>query len=189
MGSWVLEVKIIDVYLPSKSKVTARGDICPLFYYPNMAFKERVKELLDQGLDTYPHLFLIDFSVGADQKINVVLDGDQGVTLQDCIDISRAIEHQLDREEFDFALEVASAGATAPLKLPRQYTKNIGRTLSVQTAEQKVEAELVHADQTHILLRWQAREPKPIGKGKHTVDKEWNVPISEIIEGKVIIKF
>jgi ribosome maturation factor RimP len=154
-----------------------------------MTFKERVQELLNQGLETHPHLFLIDFTVGADQKINVVLDGDQGVTLQDCMDISRAIEHQLDREEFDFALEVASAGATAPLKLARQYAKNIGRTLLVQTADQKVEAELVEADESTILLRWQAREPKPIGKGKHTVEKEWNVPISEIIEAKVIIKF
>ena len=154
-----------------------------------MTFKERVQELLNQGLETHPHLFLIDFTVGADQKINVVLDGDQGVTLQDCMDISRAIEHQLDREEFDFALEVASAGATAPLKLARQYAKNIGRTLSVQTADQKVEAELVEADESTILLRWQAREPKPVGKGKHTVEKEWNVPISEIIEAKVIIKF
>jgi ribosome maturation factor RimP len=154
-----------------------------------MTFKERVQELLNQGLETHPHLFLIDFTIGADQKINVVLDGDQGVTLQDCMDISRAIEHQLDREEFDFALEVASAGATAPLKLARQYVKNIGRTLSVQTADQKVEAELVEADESTILLRWQAREPKPVGKGKHTVEKEWNVPISEIIEAKVIIKF
>ena len=154
-----------------------------------MTFKERVQELLNQGLETHPNLFLIDFTVGADQKINVVLDGDQGVTLQDCMDISRAIEHQLDREEFDFALEVASAGATAPLKLARQYVKNIGRTLSVQTADQKVEAELVEADESTILLRWQAREPKPVGKGKHTVEKEWNVPISEIIEAKVIIKF
>ena len=154
-----------------------------------MTFKERVQELLNQGLETHPHLFLIDFTVGADQKINVVLDGDQGVTLQDCMDISRAIEHQLDREEYDFALEVASAGATAPLKLARQYVKNIGRTLSVQTADQKVEAELVEADESTILLRWQAREPKPVGKGKHTVEKEWNVPISEIIEAKVIIKF
>ena len=154
-----------------------------------MNLKSKVEQLLNAALEAHPALFLIDFRVGADNAIKVVLDGDQGVTLQDCIDISRAIEHQLDREEFDFALEVASAGATAPLKLPRQYTKNIGRTLSVQTAEQKVEAELVHADQTHILLRWQAREPKPIGKGKHTVDKEWNVPISEIIEAKVIIKF
>lgn len=145
--------------------------------------------MLNQGLETHPHLFLIDFTVGVDQKINVVLDGDQGVTLQDCMDISRAIEHQLDREEFDFALEVASAGATAPLKLARQYVKNIGRTLSVQTADQKVEAELVQADESTILLRWQAREPKPVGKGKHTVEKEWNVPISEIIEAKVIIKF
>ena len=105
-----------------------RGLESPLFIQ-NMAFKERVKELLEEGLSEHPSLFLIDFSISADYKISVVIDGDEGVILQDCIDVSRSVENNLDREEQDFSLEVASAGATSPLKLPRQYRKNIGRNL------------------------------------------------------------
>ena len=85
----------------------------PLFIQ-KMDFKSKVKDLLEEGLAEHPELFLIDFSISADYKISVVIDGDNGVNLQDCIDVSRSIEHNLDREEQDFSLEVASAGATAP---------------------------------------------------------------------------
>jgi ribosome maturation factor RimP len=57
----------------------------------------------------------------------LLLDGDNGVLVDDCIFISRAIEHNLDREEQDFSLEVTSCGATSPLQFPRQYNKHIGR--------------------------------------------------------------
>ncbi|MPT34683.1 MAG: ribosome assembly cofactor RimP, partial [Flavobacterium sp.] len=77
-----------------------------------MAFKDKVSALLDEGLSQKPSLFLIDLTITDTYKIIVTLDGDNGVSLQDCIDISRAIEHNLDREEQDFLLEVASAGAS-----------------------------------------------------------------------------
>ena len=94
-----------------------------------MIFKEKVSELLSEGLKDKPSVFLIDLAITDAFKIIVTLDGDNGVSLQDCIDISRAIEHNLDREEQDFALEVASVGVGSPLKMVRQYIKNIGRTL------------------------------------------------------------
>lgn len=145
--------------------------------------------MLNKALEEHPALFLIDFTVGGDNAIKVVLDGDQGVTLQDCMDVSRAIEHNLDREEEDFALEVASAGATSPLKLPRQYKKNIGRKLKVRTNSEELEGTLVQADEHTITLEWKAREPKPVGKGKVTVQKNRDIPFSEIQEAKVILKF
>ena len=94
-----------------------------------MPFKDIVSELLQHALTQREDLFLIDFTVGSDNRIKVVLDGDKGINLKDCMDVSRAIEHNLDREEEDFSLEVTSAGATEPLQLPRQYKKNVGRTL------------------------------------------------------------
>lgn len=151
--------------------------------------KEKVESLLNKALEEHPALFLIDFTVGGDNAIKVVLDGDQGVSLQDCMDVSRAIEHNLDREEEDFALEVASAGATSPLKLPRQYKKNIGRKLKVRTNSEELEGTLVQADEHTITLEWKAREPKPVGKGKVTVQKNRDIPFSEIQEAKVILKF
>lgn len=154
-----------------------------------MTFKEKVKHQLDQALQERPSLFLIDFSISDTCKISITLDGDNGVNLQDCIDVSRAIEQNLDREEQDFSLEVASAGATSPLKLPRQYKKNIGRKLKVSTAEEKIEATITEVNDTGIVLEWSAREPKQIGKGKETVQKRAEVKFEDIKEAIVIITF
>ena len=154
-----------------------------------MAFKEKVIELLNEGLKEKPSVFLIDLTIDNSNKIMVTLDGDNGVTLQDCIDISRAIEHNLDREEQDFSLEVASAGVSTPLKLVRQYKKNIGRTLKVKTLSETIEAELEAVDETKITLTWSAREPKKIGKGKETVIKKAEIPYAEIKEAIVTINF
>ncbi len=158
-------------------------------FYRIMTFKEKVHQLLQVGLEEKPDLFLIELSVNEANKILVTLDGDQGVQLQDCIDISRAIEHNLDREEHDFALEVASVGVGSPLKLVRQYIKNIGRTLIVKLATSTIEAELIAANESHITLAWEAREPKKIGKGKETVQKEQQIPYTEIKEAIVTVTF
>lgn len=153
-------------------------------------FRDIVESLLQEGLNQRSDLFLIDFEVNDNNAIKVVIDGDNGVLVEDCMFISRAIEHNLDRDEVDFSLEVTSAGATSDLIDPRQYKKNIGRTLNVKTASgDKYEAELVSADQDSIALTWKTREPKPVGKGKVTVTKEVNLSYEEIKQAKVKIKF
>ena len=154
-----------------------------------MAFKDKVGELLSDGLKEKPSVFLIDLTITDSFKIIVTLDGDDGVSLQDCIDISRAIEHNLDREEQDFSLEVASAGVSSPLRHLRQYKKNIGRTLIVKTGNETIEAKLAEANDQSITLEWQAREPKKVGKGKETVQKSVQVPYAEIKEAIVTITF
>ena len=160
----------------------------PLFI-KNMTFKEKVNTLLMEALEERPTLFLIDLTITDASKIIINLDDDNGVVLQDCIDVSRAIESKLDREEQDFSLEVASVGVGSPLKLVRQYKKNIGRTLIVTTNAEKIEAELVDANEDFIILSWKAREPKKVGKGKETVQKEQQIPYTEIKEAVVTVTF
>ena len=160
----------------------------PLFI-KNMTFKEQVEQLLHQSLEDKPGIFLIDLSISDSYKIIVTLDGDNGVALQDCIDITRAIEPNLDRETIDFALEVASVGVGSPLKLVRQYVKNIGRTLIVKLTDETIEAELQAADDDKITLTWQAREPKKIGKGKETVTKTKEIPYQDIKQAVVTVNF
>jgi ribosome maturation factor RimP len=154
-----------------------------------MTFKDKVNDLLTQVLIDKPSVFLIDLTITDSFKIIVNLDGDNGVVLQDCIDVSRAIEGNLDREEQDFSLEVASVGVGSPLKLVRQYKKNVGRTLIVKLETQTIEAELVEANDNFIILSWEAREPKKIGKGKETVQKRQEIPYTEIKEAIVTVTF
>ena len=153
-------------------------------------FKESVKQLLDDALAEREDLFLIDFEVSPDHRIKIVVDGDNGVLVEDCMFLSRAIEHNLDREEEDFSLEVLSAGATAPFTNKRQYKKNVGRTLLVKTtADETIEGKLAEADDERIRLEWKAREPKPVGKGKVTVKKQAEISYDSISKAQVVIKF
>ena len=151
--------------------------------------QDKVENLLKEAFQENNSLFLIDLNVSKDNKISVVIDGDNGVSVNDCIAVSRKVEHNLDRDEEDFSLEVSSAGVSEPLHLERQYRKNLGRKLQVITNNEKIEATLTEVDQNGIKLNWKAREPKPVGKGKHTVQKEVVLPYSEITSAKVMITF
>jgi ribosome maturation factor RimP len=152
-------------------------------------FKNTVKELLNTALEERQDLFLIDFNVNEANHIKVLLDGDNGVLVEDCMFVSRAIEHNLDREEQDFSLEVMSAGATSPLVNKRQYKRHIKRTIEVKTASNTYEGILANVTDDEILLEWKAREPKPVGKGKVTVKKQANIAYGDILEAKIMIKF
>ena len=154
-----------------------------------MAFKEKVKSLLNETLAEYPSLFLIDLNINDSNKISITLDGDTGVQLQDCINISKAIDANLDREEEDFSLEVASAGVSLPLKLVRQYNKNIGRTLKIKTETKTIEALLLEVSEDNITVEWSSREPKKIGKGKETVLHNEKIAFADILEAIVTITF
>ena len=151
--------------------------------------QKRVKELVDEALAENASLFLLDLNFGADNSIKVIVDGDTGVPLSECIRISRNVEHNLDREAEDFSLEVTTPNITDPLVNLRQYNKNKDRTLLVITDEGKFEGKLVAVNEKEITLHWKAREPKPIGKGKVTVEKQQTIPLSEIKQAKVKIIF
>lgn len=153
-------------------------------------FKEKVTQLVTEALAQEPSLFLIDLSIGENNHIKVIVDGDKGVSVKDCIAISRGVEHNLDREEQDFSLEVTSAGVSQPLTIPRQFIKNTGRKLKVKTQDGRtIEGELTSANDTSCTLQWKTREPKPVGKGKVTVQKEETLDYSNIVEAKVMINF
>ncbi len=152
--------------------------------------KEKVEGLLAKALEENQKLFLIDLQIDSSNSIKVIIDGDEGVSVSDCVFVSRAIEHNIDRDELDFSLEVASAGATSPLVMPRQYFKNIGKTLEVKIIDgQTLEGELTEVTDTGIQLIWKSREPKPVGKGKITVDKSANIDFDNIKESRVKIIF
>lgn len=164
------------------------GDVSPLFLYLRMN-QEKVRELLQEALQENESLYLIDLQFLANSKIKVIVDGDSGVQLNECVRISRKIEHNLDREEEDFSLEVTTPDISHPLMVKRQYVKNVNRILKVKTETEEFEGTLTEVTDENITLQWKAREPKPIGKGKHTVDKTVTLVYEDIKEAKVKIIF
>ena len=164
-----------------------KGTKSPLFLYFKM--NEKIKDLLEEALAVNESLYLISFEISTNNRIQIVIDGDQGVPLNECIRISRSIENNIDREVYDFSLEVSTPDIAHPIKVKRQYVKNINRILKVTTAAENFEGTLVEATDDAIVLKWKTREPKPIGKGKVTVDKTATLLHTEIKEAKVKILF
>ena len=148
-----------------------------------------LKDIVDEALALNESLYLIELSISVNNKVQVVVDGDNGVSLSECMRISRVINDNFDREVEDFSLEVTTPDIAHPLKVKRQYIKNLNRILKVKTAEEELEGTLVSADEETIVLQWKAREPKLVGKGKVTVDKVVTLEYNEIKEAKVKILF
>lgn len=146
----------------------------------------KVKQLIEEAIAENPSLFLIDWKITPDDKIVILADGDEGLSVEDIVRISRYVEHNLDREECDFALEVSSPGVGSNLTMPRQFVKNIGRTLEATLNDKVMEGEIVEADEEGVTIFWEAREPKPVGKGKITVEHEEKINYADI--KKAIIK-
>jgi ribosome maturation factor RimP len=155
-----------------------------------MEFRKKIEELLNNFLEERKDLFLIDLKFSAGDDITVILDGDNGVSLQDCLDASRAIEFNMDREDHDFSLQMMSAGLSEPLSSERQFRKNIGRDLDILMNDStKIEGELAKVDDEKITLILRYRKPKEVGKGKVDVEEEKEIPYSEIKKALVAIKF
>jgi ribosome maturation factor RimP len=149
----------------------------------------KVRDLIDEALALNETLYLVDVSISSNNKIQITIDGDNGVPLSECVRISRSVDNSFDREEEDFSLEVTTPDISHPLKLKRQYIKNIGRILKVKLAEEELEGTLVVANEENVVLTWKAREPKPVGKGKVTVEKTATLDYKDIKEAKVKIVF
>ena len=155
-----------------------------------MDFRAKVEQLVHEFLETRKDLYLVDLKISAGDDVTVILDGDEGLSLQDCLDASRAIEFNLDREEHDFSLQVMSPGLSEPLKLPRQFKKNMGREIEVLlNSDEKIQGEVVAVDDEKVTIVLRYRRPKLIGKGKEDVVENKEIPYADIKKALVVIKF
>jgi ribosome maturation factor RimP len=111
-----------------------------------MISKEVILKMVEEKLsDT---MFIVEVTVGLGNAISVIIDSDQGLSIDKCIEMSRHIEHQFDREVEDFSLEVSSPGLTQPFRVLRQYHKNLGKEVEILTAKgEKLTGVLKSADE------------------------------------------
>jgi ribosome maturation factor RimP len=136
-----------------------------------------VKDVLE-GSDKY----LVNMKITPDNRIFVDLDGDNGINIDDCIEVSRAIENSLNRDEEDFELNVSSAGADSPLKMPRQYRRHVGRELSVEPFEgAKVEGVLTEAGDSQFTIKTKGSKKEP--------SKELTFAYEDVKTARVLIRF
>lgn len=108
-------------------------------------------------LKNQPQYFLVEIKVKPTNNVKVFLDGDQGITIEKCISINRPLYKLIEEAKLfpndDFSLEVSSPGLDEPLKLFRQYVKNVGRLVEVLLKDgQKVEGKLVEVNESSMVV-------------------------------------
>lgn len=157
-----------------------------------MISKDLVRTLVNERIEELNNgLFIVDLSVSAANVIHVELDKHQGgVSVNDCMSVSRNVEHNLDREEEDFELHVSSAGLDKPFRILPQYLKNIGKTVKVVLKDgTKLEGELKSATDNEIIIET-SRMEKPEGKKKkELIVEQHEFPMTQIKETKIVISF
>jgi ribosome maturation factor RimP len=139
-------------------------------------------------LEDNTELFLVSLKIKTTNNIKVYVDGDNGITVENCIRINRKLYKLIEEKgmypEGDFSLEISSPGVDEPLKLYRQYKKNIGRNVEVVFADDtKQEGKLFEATETDILIETTE------GKGKKAVTQQVLIPLANIKKAVVQIKF
>lgn len=150
---------------------------------------EQIKKLTDEKLEGTTN-FIVDISIKPGNKITILLDNDNGVSIGDCVAMSRHVEFSLDRETEDFELNVMSPGLTEPFKILRQYEKYINKEVDVVTKEnKKLTGKLLSANNEGIVLEVQTKEKVEGKKSKQTIINNIPLTFNQIKETKVVISF
>lgn len=158
-----------------------------------MDLKEKIKELTQASL-TNPAHFLVDVIVSKHKpmKFTVILDGDNGITIDDCASVSRSVNNSLESlVEDQYSLEISTPGLDHPLKLRRQYEKNKGRKLKVHlTSKAIVLGTLQQIEGEKMMIEAEVKEGLPAGKaGKKIETKAMEIPFAEIEKAFVTVSF
>lgn len=187
---YFLIIEFVAIFAPrNRKKLEGGHKKSPILLVKILITQEQILTLANNHLKD-GSVFVTGIKINSDNSIQVFIDGDNGVTIADCVALSRTIEGNLNRDQLDFSLDVSSHGAVAPLVMPRQYNKHIGRTLEVKLKNSdKVEGILTEISETNFVLEYTTRENKPIGKGKINVVKQTSVNFSEIKEAKIKLKY
>ncbi len=154
-----------------------------------MITRESVERLIEEKIEG-TDMFIVDVNVRPGNVIDVTLDSDSGITIEACTEVHRHLLHEMDREVEDYSLEVSSPDLSKPLKVTRQYMKNVGRDLAVKKHDKsKIEGELLAATESGITLKTAQKEEVPGKKGKKLVEREINLEYADIAETKIMIRF
>ena len=146
-----------------------------------------VENKLNELLSELPGYFLVETSVKPTNNIKVFVDADQGAAIDQLSKINRALYKWVEENLFpngDFSIEVSSPGLDEPLKLDRQYLKNIGRMMEIVLKNGlKKEGKLISVSENEIVVEEEQGKRKKKEVIQHIILKE------EIKTTKVQIKF
>ena len=149
---------------------------------------EEIEKFVSDFIRQWPEVFLVEVKCSATHQIMVVLDADNGITIDTCTTVNRALYRFIEERSLfvddNFSLEVTSPGLGKPLKMYRQYLKNIGRKVEIELADgTKLEGTLTQVNEQELTLEQQE------GKGKKAIMKITTILFDQIKRTTVLITF
>lgn len=149
---------------------------------------EKIEEFINDFIRKWPEIFLAEVKIAPGNKVTVLMDSDKGLTIENCTVINKALYHYIEESSLfgtnNFSLEVSSFGVGTPLKLLRQYQKNIGRTVEVILKDgNRLEGTLMAADEENITIE------EKTGKGNKMTKKITTILFNQIKHTTVLITF
>lgn len=149
---------------------------------------KKVIKLVEEKLGE--DMFLVDISVNNSNAINVFVDGFDGMTIEKCIEISRNVENNLDREEEDFSLQVSSPGLTESFKVKQQYFKYKDRDVEIlSVSDESIIGKMIEVTDEEIVVETSSREKVEGHKKKQLIVKQHKLKYDEIKSAKAVITF
>lgn len=154
-----------------------------------MLSEEYIRRIVREQINN-SDLFLVDIKVSPSKKINVYVDSMNGIKISDCARLSRSIENSLAADYDDYELEVSSPGLDKPLKIHRQYQKNVGRNIDIITKDgHKITGKLIKVYEDHIEIRAEEKVKSKHNNLKQPVLKNYVFDFSEIKSAMVVVEF
>lgn len=154
-----------------------------------MIDKSQIKDIVDEHL-LQSDIFLVDVTVRPGNLIVVEIDSKDGVSIDECIKLSKEIESHFDRDVEDFELEVGSAGITSPFKIQKQYEKNIGNEVEVLTKDgKKLTGVLKDSNDSSFIVTISKMEKPEGAKRKIGVEEDLTFGYDEVKYTKYLIRF
>lgn len=154
-----------------------------------MELKEHIKQIAEKHLPDESY-FLVDVvlkGIANSQKVIILIDGDNGVDIDACANVSRAVAAEFEVEDpfpDRYTLEVSSPGLDHPLTLARQYQSRLGKTLKLTMNDGEIwKGKLVSAGEDKIVIE------KEIKQGKKQITEETEVPLADISKAMVVVSF
>ncbi len=154
-----------------------------------MITEKKIRQLIAEKIEGTEY-YILSLEIKPGNGIVVELESSGPVSISDCVDISRQIEHNLDREAEDFSLQVSSPGLDKPLRHFKQYIKNLGRDLKImRTNGTEIEGTVTAADESGITLHTVRKERVEGKKKKELIEENHQLSYPEIKQAKIIINF
>ncbi|MFB6306272.1 MAG: ribosome assembly cofactor RimP [Flavobacteriales bacterium] len=151
--------------------------------------EKEIKSYINEAING-TEIFLVDVKINVNNIVYIEVDEEDSISIEQCAELSRILNEKIGEKADEYEINVSSPGLSSPLKVMKQYEKNIGNKLNIKTQEgKKIKGKLEKVNNEQITLTARVKEKKKNSKVKNWVQKTVHLDINDIKEAKQVLPF